>query len=131
MRSSMIEIWRAVGSIWIVIFCLLLIKQERSVESPGRSPQHTEQKKQMKDCSDKATKPAQPQNTCMDVESMCPAQMQPMPGKSFLLPEMWELHEWESVKDSSIWGGVTKLQLNNQIDSGHINTQTAGSTLMN
>jgi hypothetical protein len=25
---------------------------------------------------------------------------------------------------------VTKLELNNQIDSGHINTQTAGSTLM-
>lgn len=127
----MIEIWRGVGLIWIMIFCMLLTRQEKSQGSLGGSHLHTEQKKQMKDFCDKATKPAQHQSTCMDVELTCPAQMQPMPGKSFLLPEMWEFQEWESVKDSSIWGGVTKLELNNQIDSGHINTQTAGSTLMN
>jgi len=127
----MIVMLRAVGFICMTIFCMLLTKQGRSLESLGGSRQHSELKKQIKDCSDQVIKPVQHQSTCMDVELTCPAQMQPMPGKSFLLPKMWEFHEWESVKDLFIWGGVTKLESNNQIESGHINTQTAGSTLMN
>lgn len=91
----MIERLRIAGLICIMIFCWLLTRQGESVESHGKSHRHTELKKQIKDYSNRDTKPARLLSTCMDVESMCPAQMQQMPGKSFLLPKMWESLEWE------------------------------------
>lgn len=130
MRSSTIEMFQAAGFICIMTFCLLLIKQGKQVESLGKLRQHIEQEKQMNACSDKDTKQAKTPSTCLDVESMCPVQMQQMPLKSLMLPEMWESLEWESARDSFIWDGVTKLGSKTQIESGYTSTQTSGSTLI-